>query len=58
MPAWPKKPVLGGVPEVVAGEKTGRVLLTQDGLAELARYQAEVLGWSRQALLCIGVPQP
>lgn len=45
---------MGGVPELTSsGERTGRMLITQDGLAELGRYVAEALNWAEQAALCL-----
>lgn len=54
LPAWPAKPVMGGVPEVKDGKETGRVLITRDGLAELGRYVAGALAWADAAGLCLG----
>lgn len=44
---------MGGVPEVVDGAETGRVLITRDGLAELGRYVAGALAWADAAAECL-----
>lgn len=53
LPAWPAKPVIGGVPEVVDGKQTGRVFVTPDGFAEIGRYVAGALAWAEKAGECL-----
>ena len=54
MPHWPAKPALGGINEVGDdGKETGRLILTQDGLAELGRFVSGAIEWAERAGECI-----